>query len=149
MLNRSEDLKGALIHVLDYILSVLNRIDRGFILFVNDEDGEIFEVVSSAKEDLQSKPEFSQDVVNRVIEKGEAVMIPDIHRADDKCFSDTLKLSRIKSVLCVPLLGKDHTLGVIYLDSINNAPGFRKEDFSLLHILSDPLALALENTLIH
>jgi GAF domain-containing protein len=55
----------------------------------------------------------------------------------------------VKSVICVPLMGKMGTRGAIYLQSVNVAHGFRKNDLFFLTSLSTPIALAIENALLY
>ena len=52
---------------------------------------------------------------------------------------------KIGSVMCVPLMSKSQLWGVIYVDSVYNAYGFREEDLDLLTALGSPIALAIEN----
>jgi diguanylate cyclase (GGDEF)-like protein len=55
----------------------------------------------------------------------------------------------VKSVICVPLVGKMGTRGAIYFQSVNVAHGFRKDDLFFLTSLSTPIALAIENALLY
>jgi diguanylate cyclase (GGDEF)-like protein len=55
----------------------------------------------------------------------------------------------VKSVMCVPLVGKTGTRGAIYLQSVNVAHGFHKDDLFFLTSLSAPIALAIENALLY
>ena len=49
----------------------------------------------------------------------------------------------------MPLVGKMGTRGAIYLQSVNVAHGFRKNDLFFLTSLSTPIALAIENALLY
>ena len=51
----------------------------------------------------------------------------------------------VKSLMCVPLISKSQLWGVIYVDSVDKAYGFREEDLDLITALSSPIALAIEN----
>ena len=55
----------------------------------------------------------------------------------------------VKSVICVPLVGKMGTRGAIYLQSVNVAHRFHKDDLFFLTSLSAPIALAIENALLY
>jgi diguanylate cyclase (GGDEF)-like protein len=55
----------------------------------------------------------------------------------------------VKSVICVPLVSRVGTRGVIYLQSVNVVHGFRKSDLFFLTGLSTPMALAMENALLY
>lgn len=144
----ASDIKETLEKILDYILNHLKRIDRGVIILIDNKTGEISEVMSRLR-----KPEddtsimFSRPVVDRVIKEGKAVIISDVDREDVGKLSDTLKLLKIGSVMCVPLFIRSKIRGVIYVDSMKTPYGFRKEDASLFRSLSGPAAIAIENAL--
>ena len=144
----ASDIKETLEKILDYILNHLKRIDRGVIILIDNKTGEISEVMSRLR-----KPEddtsimFSRPVVDRVIKEGKAVIISDVDREDVGKLSDTLKLLKIGSVMCVPLFIRSKIRGVIYVDSMKTPYGFRKEDASLFRSLGGPAAIAIENAL--
>jgi hypothetical protein len=60
-----------------------------------------------------------------------------------------MELMKIRSVMCVPLVSKSQTRGIIYVDSVKQPYGFRKEDLALLTALSSPAAIAVENALLY
>ena len=145
----SSDIKEILEKILDYILDHLKRIDRGVIILIDNETGEISEVMSKLrKPGGDTSMMFSRPVVDRVIREGKAVIISDVDREDLGELSDTLKLLKIGSVMCVPLFIRSKIKGVIYVDSMKTPYGFRKEDASLFRSLSGPAAIAIENALI-
>jgi signal transduction histidine kinase/ActR/RegA family two-component response regulator len=73
----------------------------------------------------------------------------DTRNADDSERSKSMELMKIRSVMCVPLVSKSQTRGIIYVDSIKRPYGFRKEDLALLTALSSPAAIAIENALLY
>lgn len=64
---------------------------------------------------------------------------------DKASLSDSMEHIGIKSVICVPLISKLGTKGVLYLQSVSVAHGFRKGDLLLLSGISTPVALAIDN----
>lgn len=136
--------------ILDHIFELFKRIDRGAIVLLDKDTGEISVVVSRVRDGVQKGAErYCQDVVEQVIEEGKGVMIRDA-LADGACeIYDTLKLLKIKSVMCVPLISKSRVRGVIYVDSVTKPYGFRKEDLSLFKAMSIPAANAIENAVLY
>jgi len=136
--------------ILNNIFEVLKRIERGVIILIDSETGEFSKVVSKCKEDSgDSSMMYSRAIVDRVLREGNAVMIWDDQgetEADD--LLDTLKLLKIKSVMCVPLISKSKIRGVIYVDSFDKPSGFRKEDLNLFTALSSTVAVAIESALL-
>lgn len=136
--------------ILGYIFDLLKRIDRGAIILIDKETGEVSEVITRLKEHIDdTHAKYSPDVVDRVITDGKAVIVLDTSAEDEDDLSDTLKILKIGSVMCVPLVIRSKIRGVIYVDSIEKPYGFRKEDLSLFKALSSRAAIAIENASIY
>ncbi|MBW1944186.1 MAG: FHA domain-containing protein [Deltaproteobacteria bacterium] len=149
VLMQSSDLNEILEKILDSIFDLLKRIDRGMILLVDQKTGEISEAVSRARgKGGEGRLRYDVTVVERVIEENKGMIILDIDAEEETDLSATLKLLKIGSLMCVPLISKSKVRGAIYVDSIDKAHGFRKEDLDLLTALSGPSALAIENALL-
>ena len=132
--------------VLDRIFDLLKRIDRGAILLIDSETGVLKEVAARARNDLEGgTTHYSPEVVERVIRSRKAIVVSDSEQKAEDDLPETLKLLNIRSVMCVPMVSKTRTMGVIYVDSITRPYGFRKEDLQLLNALSSPVAMAIEN----
>jgi len=136
--------------MLGYLFDLLKRIDRGAIILVDNETGNIERVIPRMRE--QSDATFmmySRTVVDRVIREGKALLMPDTHLEDEADRSVSMELMKVRSVLCVPLISRSKIRGVVYLDSVKIPFGFRNEDLSLIKALSIPAAVAIEQALLH
>ncbi|NVM25178.1 MAG: FHA domain-containing protein [Desulfobacterales bacterium] len=132
--------------IMNYILDLLKRVDRGVFILLDSETGEISELIPILKKSTGDTLEvYSRTIVDRVLREGKAVIMLDTHTEDEADLSESLRLMRIRSVMCVPLISKSEIRGVIYVDSVSKPHGFRREDLSLLTALSIPAALAIEN----
>jgi pSer/pThr/pTyr-binding forkhead associated (FHA) protein len=150
VLGQTLDINDIMEKILAYIFDLLKRIDRGAIILVNSDTGETKKVIIRNKEGLtDNRMRYSEAVVERVLETGKPVMIPDAQAEDVSEVAETLELVEIGSVMCVPLISKAEIRGVIYVDSLQKPYGFRREDLSLLTALSSPAAIAIENALLH
>jgi len=150
VLMESSDLGEIAEKILNYIFHLLKRIDTGALILMDRKTGKISEAITESRKPGSDKNEaFSRDVVDRVIREGKAVMIPDAHRGEEMELLETLKLMKIGSVLCVPLISRSQMLGAIYVDSLHKPYGFRKEDLSLLTAFASRAALAIENALLY
>lgn len=136
--------------VLDYIFDLFKRIDRGAIILLDSETGEISEVISRATEarEKSTKP-FSQTIVKRVIKERKAITMTDTLDEESTDLSNSMEIMKIRSVMCVPLISRSQVRGVVYVDSVGKPYGFRNEDLSLLTALSSPAAIAIENALLY
>lgn len=136
-------------NLLEYIFEFLKKIDRGVIILIDDETGGIAKVASKLRDPREAATVlYNQDVVERVIKKGEGLMVSDARTEEEEDLVDTLKLSKIESVMCVPLISGSRIRGVIYVDSLKEPYGFRKEDLSLFADLGRRAGLAIENSML-
>ncbi len=146
---KSHNIREVLHEVIDQIMKLLNRINRGAILLLDKDTGQLEEVVSktrmSAKGGLLPKINYSRTIVNRVIEEGEPVMMSNTSLADEADISKSIQVMNVMSVMCVPVKYEGETRGIIYVDSIGLPYGFRKEDLQLLGGLADTAAVAIQN----
>jgi len=138
--------------ILDHILDHFKRVDRVvFILFIEDGSGEHSELVISRSRKLGDDPfnRYSRLVVDKVIKNRKPILILDVRETKDVELSDTLKLLKIGSVMCSPLISGSNIRGVLYADSFEKPYGFRKEDLSLLTELANLAAIAIDDALFY
>jgi diguanylate cyclase (GGDEF)-like protein len=136
--------------VLDSIIGLLKRIDSCVIFLFDPDSRKLNRVASRFREGTTAEtPRYSKTLVRRAVREGKAVMIIDTAVEDKANLSDSMEEIGIKSVICVPLVGKMGARGAIYLQSVNVAYGFRKDDLLFLTSLSTPIALAIENALLY
>lgn len=146
-LARSEDLDDILEKVADYIFEILKRIDRVIIILIDPQTGAPMEVVSRTGRAIEKDAgRYSTEVVERVIRDGESFVLSNVGTGEAD-LSETLKLLNIGSVMCVPLKSEGPVRGVIYMDSVENTNGFRREDLSLFTTLSRRATSAIEKIL--
>lgn len=132
--------------VLSSIMCLLKRIDRGAIILFDNKTQKITKVVTSFNENLsEDSRSYCTKVVDQVIRDRKALMVSDVYTNEEVDLRDTLRLMKIGSVICVPLISRSKIMGVIYADSVDKPHGFRKEDLSLLSTVSAPTAIAIEN----
>ena len=140
------DVKEICETVLECVISCLKRIDSGHILLAEPGTQELKELVARSRKAIGSGPlKYSRTLAKQVFLKGNAVMMPDTGLEDKASLSDSMEHIGIKSVICVPLISKLGTKGVLYLQSVSVAQGFRKGDLMLLSGISTPVALAIDN----
>lgn len=136
--------------VLDYIFDFSKRIDRAAIILVDPKTGEIRESISKTGNSSRDTTQlYNWDVVEGVLKKGKPITMFDTFGEHEDGFSETLKVSRVRSVMCIPLISKSRIIGVTYVDSLKKPLGFQKEDLSLFTYLSKKMAVAIEKSLQH
>ncbi len=150
VLMQSLNMKEAMERILDHVLDLLKRIDRGAIILIDQETAQPSEVISISKAGKDdSKTAYSRTIVERVIKEREPVSVLDTLEEKEINLSESIRVSGIRSIMCVPLISRSKVMGVMYLDSVNKPKGFRKEDLVLLTALSSPAAMAIENSSLH
>jgi pSer/pThr/pTyr-binding forkhead associated (FHA) protein len=131
---------------LSYIFQLLGRIDRGAFILVDPETETIADVVSSSYKPGDDSPTlYCTDVVRRVIEGRIPVVISNVKVIEGDDLAETLKILRIESVMCLPLISSSQIMGAMYFDSLGKTYGFSAEDVALFIDIGQRVAGAIEN----
>lgn len=138
-------LKEMLDAVLDQIFHHMKRIDRGAFVLVSPETLEAYEIIcKSSKPKRDSGINYSDEVVGSVLKSGRPLVYSKTYTEDGNALVDTLKVLKIESVLCVPLLSGSGLIGAMYLDSLTRPDGFRKDDLLSLLDIGQRIAITVE-----
>lgn len=142
----SLNLKEICLKILVSIFQVLKRIDSGHILLCEPGSEKFVEIAAHFKDaTMRNELTYSPILAKRALEEGKAIMMPNTGMEAEGEVSRSVKKMGVKSVVCIPLISKTGTKGVMYLQSVNVTHGFRKDDLFFLTGLSAPVALAVEN----
>jgi pSer/pThr/pTyr-binding forkhead associated (FHA) protein len=144
-LKGAEPLRVILEKVLTHIFHHLKRVDRGAFVLVNPETLKTVEsicTVNESSEDISAS--FSQEVIQSVVERGKPLIFLKGYTEEESTLVNTLKVQKIESVMCVPLINGPLTLGAMYVDSLKRPDGFRKDDLLILLDIGQRVALAVE-----
>jgi GAF domain-containing protein/FixJ family two-component response regulator len=141
------DLEQALTTVMERVNSML-QVEAGSLLLVDEDAGElVFQIALGEKSD-QVKPlrlKIGQGIAGRVAETAQPVLIRDVGKVSDR--DKTVDISTdflTKSVLCVPMVARGETIGVI--EVVNKVEGaFTELDQSLLCSIAGYAAVAIDN----
>ena len=144
---KSLDIRALLEEVIDQIFYFMRRIDRGAILLLDKDTGELKEVVSKTRTSDHATPaiDWNRAVAHSVVKEGNPVVLSHRSHEDHSSSMNDVEFDDILSAMCVPLRYKGEIQGVIYVDSIALPSGIRKDDLQLLTGLSDTAAVAIQN----
>ena len=93
--------------VLDNIFNLLKRIDRGVIILIDNDTGEFTKVIYRLRRPGDDESTvYSRPIVDQVIREGKAIIMSDSLGEEGADLSETLRLYKIKSVMCVPQIGR-------------------------------------------
>ena len=146
-LKDSGPLKVILEKVLSHILHHLKRVDRGAFVLVDPETLKTMEIICTVnKSSKDISASFSQEVIQSVLEAGKPLIFSKGYTElkNKVPLWDTLKVQKIESVMCVPLINGSRIMGGMYVDSLRRPDGFRKDDLLILLDIGQRVALAVE-----
>jgi diguanylate cyclase (GGDEF)-like protein len=131
-------------------VSQLIRAQNWSLLLKNEESSELtFEIVAGINKELFNGLHLlpGEGIASHVVETGKAVFIPDVN--DSPLFNKNVDLQTgftTRSLICLPLVIRGKTLGVIEIVNVKDMKIFELEDFPILTILADYAAIAIENS---
>ncbi len=105
--------------------------------------GSVFGLDRERGQDASIK--VSSKVTRWVLEHRESILITNQAEADNFGSSDSLVADQPASVMCVPLIMLDRSLGVIYLDTTELDTPFDQDHLQLVSAISAITAVAIEN----
>ncbi len=142
------DLQKILQTVMEKISDLLQP-DTWSLLMLDEATQELhFEIAIGAGADKLKdvRLKVGEGIAGWVAQTGEPVLVEDVKR-DPRFTSRIDEVTQIdtRSVVCVPIKGKEKVLGVIELVNCLGRESFRAEDIPILKSLADYAAIALEN----
>lgn len=147
--NSSLDLDEVLNRVMDEVIAA-TRAERGFVMLIETgvPEGELaFRAARGMDQRTIEEPRFqvSRSVVARVAREGKPLLTSDAQTDDRFNIRQSIVILGLRSILCVPLMAKDRTIGVIYVDNRLQAGIFTQADLDLLTAIASTAAIAIEN----
>jgi signal transduction histidine kinase len=124
-------------------------VQRGFILTVSSDGAPPQVRASQSRQSNDKGPPISQTLVNKVVRSREAIMITDALRDSQYHESASIAAHEIHSAMCVPLLGRESVVGVIYADSGILVRPFEDRSLELLSAIGRIAGVAVENATLH
>ncbi len=144
--NSSLDLDEVLSRIMDEVIAAV-RAERGFVMLHDDAGQLTFRVARGLDQRTIDDPSFqvSRGVIERVAAEGRPLLSSDAQHDDRFSMRQSVFTLGLRSILCAPLIVRDHTIGVIYVDSRLQAGIFTPADLELLTGIASSAAIAIEN----
>jgi putative nucleotidyltransferase with HDIG domain len=123
--------------------------ERGAVLALNEATGELDIVCSRSNaggNDLDTSL-LSRSILNKVLEDSVGILVDDASTDDRFSLSESVSLDKIRSALCVPIIGQNEVIGVIYLDASSQVKAFTEGDLELLISIAGPASIQIQNAL--
>lgn len=137
------------------LLSTVLRADRGVVLLRDPYSGRLeavanrFYDVNQPSEVTPTEMAFSGTVVAHCAESREIIMIEDALKDQRSKEAQSVMMSTIRSVLCIPLIHAKGLSGVIYLDTLRRPGCFNDGQLEFLESLALQVSTALENAALY
>ena len=150
--SKTLELESLLPKVADQLFQLFRQADRCFLILADDSTPPKLmpKLVKSRKPQDEANARFSRTIVRKCIESGQAFTADDASRSDEVGLSQSVVDFRIRSVMCVPLVGVNgKPFGVVQLDTQDRAKKFTQEDLKLLWGVASQAAIALDNSRLH
>jgi transcriptional regulator with GAF, ATPase, and Fis domain len=139
------DLEQLQTQILDLIFEV-SPAERGAILLDGKGGDQFSSVFTRYRLAASSQPvRVSRTIARRVLEEGVAILGADVPASGGLNVVESLVVSNVCSLLCVPLTVFQKVIGCIYLDTTSGAGRFDEDHLQLAAAIAGICAVALEN----
>lgn len=146
-LTQTYDMDRILPKVVETLFKVFKQADRAFLILIDEGSGELRpRIIRTRKEEDVATARFSRQIVRNCTKTGNAFLHTDARELSKETTNDSIYQSRIRSVMCVPLTGRNGRIhGVIQLDTQDPTKRFNQDDLKFLTAVARQAAIALEN----
>ena len=147
LINSTLDLDEVLNAVMDSVIA-LTGAERGYIVLREASEGEMtFRVARNLDRTTLEASDFivSRTIVSRVAASGEPLLTTNAQEDDRFSAQESVVGFSLRSILCVPLKARGHTIGVAYADNRIRTGVFGERELRLLVAFADQAAVAIEN----
>lgn len=129
------------------------KADAWAVLLLDEESNElVFKSIEGRKKKNfhQMRVKLGEGIAGWVAKEKVPVIVPDVSRDTRfSCKTDKVITDRVSSLLCVPIISKDRTIGVIEMVNKKRTKPFSKEDLDFMLKLVDHAALAIERATLY
>lgn len=141
-----EDFRLLLENFMDLITEVIPS-TRGYIFLIDRETGMPIPYVRRAPDETSGDTEIavSRTILKTAVDRKESIISNDALVDERFIHSRSLVDRRVRSAMCAPLVNRGKVLGIIYLDSVDKANLYTKDDLSLLSAMALKAGIALDN----
>jgi adenylate cyclase len=147
MLNSTLEFDEVLRLVMEQVIRFVNA-ERGFLALVNPVTNEFdFTIALDKKGQPIDRKAYknSRSTVNRVVQTREPLVTDDAQVDDALKGQESIMAYGIRSIMCAPLVVRDHCIGAVYVDSRINANLFGPKHRDMLLAFCHQAAIAIDN----
>jgi serine phosphatase RsbU (regulator of sigma subunit) len=149
-LSNALKLEQVLPKILESLFALFPQTDRGFVLLMDRATKQLVPKVVRHRREPGEGAAISRTILDHAVQTGRAVLSADAGHDDRFDASQSVRLHQIRSIMCVPLLGRGgDCLGVIQLDTRERSHPFTQDDLDVLAFAGLQAARAVEMVKLH
>jgi adenylate cyclase len=146
-LNSTLEFDKSLRLVMEEVINLV-KAERGFLVLLNPDTQKLeFKIARDKRQKSIDYSEFnlSRSIIERVIRTREPLLTDDAQMDDALTTQESIMAFGIRSIMCAPLVVRDHCIGAVYVDSRINANLFSAKHRDLLLAFCHQAAIAIDN----
>lgn len=144
------DLDQVLARAVDSLFEIFTQAERACVLLADPQTGALTpRAVRNRTADPEARIAVSRTIVDEAMREGKGILVAD--SASDERFglaASVINL-KIRSAMCVPLISRKETYGIIHLDTTDQRARFTEDDLYILAGIGAQTAVAIENATLH
>jgi len=98
---------------------------------------------------LKENEDYAYSVFQYVLRSRESVVLGDAAASEEFGSDRYIKDSQTKSLLCTPIVSKQKTVGILYLENSNVYDVFTPDRLQVLNMVSSQAAISIDNALLY
>lgn len=114
-------------------------------ILLTDDKGDFAETFALNRENLNESVNVSQTIINQVLQEKIAILANNVAADEKLSEAKSLVVSMVSSLLCVPLILFEKTLGVVYLATKQTHSTFDESHLRFVTAIAGISAVAIEN----
>ncbi|MCP4417450.1 MAG: HAMP domain-containing histidine kinase [Chloroflexi bacterium] len=139
-------LEPLLSYTIDEVLKLVGA-EQGYII-LKQPDGTLDVKVMRDKEGntlSTDADEISHSIFEEVVHGGSSLVLNDALTDPQFGQAQSVMILQLRSIMCAPLITRNHTIGAIYVENRSIRGRFRQDDVAPLELLANQAAAAIEN----
>lgn len=137
-INTLEHLDEALQEIVHHAVEFTGA-QRGYLFLYDAQNGQM-DISATHGQGREQSPDYSRHIVDRVFSSGTGLILSNAEEDEHFRLYNSVKLSRLKSILCVPVKAAEEVIGVCYLGNVLTTGIFTEKHLHLLTMFLDQVA---------
>lgn len=145
-IHSTHDIHALISLILDSAIAFADA-DRAFLILV-DADGSLhFKMGRTRQKQYIPQDHFtpSTGVIERTLERGRTLLIPDAQADDDLNKRRSIQEMNLRTIMCAPLMIKKNAIGLLYVDAQHPMGSYSSAHLNVIASLADQAAIAIQN----